>query len=99
MIYAKKSFIYFELACAVIIVTFNLYFRSVSGRYADTLKAPMSKKERKQTQKEKESKRRAQEDVDKAARSPDYKSMRDYLEKTNKEDKRREAKREKRWKY
>merc|ERR1712046_413203 len=62
--YAKKYYIFRELAWAVIICTLYSYFICICGRYATALKLPKEKAEKKAWLKMKESKRRAQEDLD-----------------------------------
>jgi len=90
--YAKKYYIFRELAWAVIICTLFSYFICISGRYATALKEPKEKDEQKRWQKEKESRKRAQEDLDKAAKDEKYGSMRKYIENVNKKDKKQAAK-------
>ena len=86
ILYAKKNYILQELAWAVIIITSYSYFVCVSGRYANALKIERSKTEKNEMRKEKESKRRAEEDLDKATRDPNYKMMRYWLPDKNKAD-------------
>jgi hypothetical protein len=93
--YAKKYYIFRELAWAVIICTLFSYFICISGRYATALKTEKDKVEKKQWTKEKESKRRAQEDLDKAAKNEEYIDMKNYIDRVNKKDKKKAAKNDK----
>merc|ERR1712127_662453 len=93
--YAKKYYIFRELAWAVIICTLFSYFICISGRYATALKTEKDKAEKKLWTKEKESKRRAQEDLDKAAKTEGYIDMKNYIDRVNKKDKKKAAKDEK----
>jgi len=93
--YAKKYYIFRELAWAVIICTLYSYFICICGRYAAALKTEKLKEEKKTWLKQKESKRRAQEDLDKAAKDEGYGDMQAFIERTNKKDRKAEEKEKK----
>jgi len=93
--YAKKYYIFRELAWAVIICTLYSYFICICGRYAAALKTEKDKAEKKEWLKQKESKRRAQEDLDKAAKDENYGDMKSFIARTDKKDRKADEKEKK----
>jgi hypothetical protein len=81
--FAKKYYIFRELAFVVIIITLYSYFICICGRYSTALKVAKNKKDQKQWQKTKLSRQRAQDDLDKHAKNKDYINVKAELEKKN----------------
>jgi hypothetical protein len=90
--FAKKYYIFRELAFVVIIITLFSYFICICGRYSTALKVEKDKAEKKQWVKTKLSRQRAQDDLDKHAKNKDYINVKAELEKQNKKDRKKAAK-------
>jgi len=81
--YAKKYYVFRELAFAVVVIALYCYFICVVNNYADALKEKRTRKGKEQYLKEQRSRKRAEEDLDKAAKDEKYISLDYQLKKKN----------------